>query len=342
MTLNAHDRLEGWPLPQEAQAVAGHDDVLSEFTSARRSGRLHHAWLFTGERGIGKATVAFTLARDLLMPEEGGERAALRQRTGRLVEQLAHPDLFYLSRRFDADKNRLKQVISVEDTRAAMARLGTTAADGGHRVVIVDAVDDLNANSANALLKVLEEPPGRTVFFLIAHRAGAVLPTLRSRCRQVAFRALDEKTIAFLLSERTGVDKDRAELAAALSGGSLRRAIELAEPEVLALCQELLTLLAHLPNTDPRALHGFAERIAATGEEAKALMVELIGDWLHRRVRGLAEPLGAGVPAAHPPLARWSEVWDKLARLSTETDVFNLDRKSFVFLAFEELASAIR
>ena len=190
------DRLEGFPHPRVTQALIGHADAEREMAEAFAGGRMHHAWLITGREGIGKATLAYRLARHVLArPQErdaagkslevGAETTAARQ-----VLALSHPGLLVLRRPWDPRAKRFAASILIDEVRRLRSFLGHTAGDGAWRVVIVDAADELNINAANALLKSLEEPPTRAMFLLIASEPSKLLPTIRSRCRRLDLQPL--------------------------------------------------------------------------------------------------------------------------------------------------------
>lgn len=188
------DPREGPEHPRFTRKLEGHAAAERIFLDAWAKGRLHHAWMIAGPEGIGKATLAWRIARFLLAtPQASGEPphdlgSDPASEAARLVGARSHPDLFVLERPVNPETGKLKQDIAVDDVRRVNAFFARTAAMGGWRVVIVDAVDDLNASSANALLKILEEPPLKAIFLLVAHAPGRALKTIRSRCRVLALR----------------------------------------------------------------------------------------------------------------------------------------------------------
>ena len=177
--------------PRLAKEVVGHAAPQAQFTHAFASGRPHHAWLIHGPKGIGKATMAYHLAGQVL----GGTA-----QTRRWIEARAHPDLFVLERQLnDAKPRKLKSEISVDDARGLGAFLGRTASSNW-RVVLIDAADDLNTESANAILKLVEEPPAKTLMFLISHQPGGLLSTLKSRCLRLAMAALTDDDVTNIIN----------------------------------------------------------------------------------------------------------------------------------------------
>jgi DNA polymerase-3 subunit delta' len=242
----------------------------------------------------------------------------------------------------------------VADTRAIAGFLRLTAAAGGWRVVILDGADAMNRNAANALLKILEEPPQRSVLLLVSENPGRLLPTIRSRCRRLALKPLPPADVeAALVRLRPDLGAEDARRLAALAQGSIGRVLELASAQGLALYRELSGLLERLPALDGEALHGFADRIARAGsEDAFALTAELLPGWVARMV-ALAAGGGARAElpgeaqamrrlAARRGLDQWTEVWEKLGQLFDAADGLNLDRKQVVLNAFFALEAAAR
>lgn len=342
------DRLPGLPHPRERHVLFGHEEAEHGFLEAYRAGRLHHAWLIGGPEGIGKATLAYRIARFLL--EHGGASARgegaagldvpAESRTSRLVAGLAHPGLAVLRRVPGTEKKGPSTTIPVDEVRKALQLFGSTAADGGWRVCIVDSADDLTAAPANALLKMVEEPPPRSLFLILAHRPQQVLPTIRSRCRKLILRPLDDPTLARVirsLPEPVGTAPDDA-LATALRAaeGSARRAIALLDPDRAETVTRTERLLARLPEIDWRGVMALAERVSRKGaDEDLALALETVERWASASIAARA-----GEGAAR--LAPLVEVCEKSARAAAEADVYNLDRRPLVLELFGDLAAAMR
>jgi DNA polymerase-3 subunit delta' len=352
-------------LPPPAAATAtrliGHEAAERAFLTALETGRMPHAWLVTGPKGVGKATLAFRMARALLstpaQAEEGGglfgeapKRAlSLEMDAGhpvfRRVAELAHSD-FRLLRRSLNDKGKLRSEIVIEDVRGAIDFLRMTPAEGDWRVLIVDAADDLNRNAANALLKILEEPRPRTVLILVSHAPGRLLPTIRSRCRRLTLSPLPEAVMAAELRLRAPeLDGDDLNLVAALAEGSLGHALTLVETEAVGLFREIAGLLVQWPRADTAALHKLADRLSGRGtEQAFEQAAELL-EWIGARFlrnAALGTFTGSGnVTAERFPgeaeltrkwlgaagLDRWLELWEKVERLFARVLSVNLDRR---------------
>ena len=298
-----------WPPPWRSHRLLGHEAAEKTMLAAQRSGRLHHAWLMAGPRGIGKATLAWRFARFLLCGQQqgglfgGGAADSLdvaADAPGRsLVDARSHPDLFHLRRTLNPDTGRMRAEIAVDDVRELGAFMHMTPAMGKWRVAIVDAADEMNRNSANAVLKILEEPPPNAVLLIVAHAPGRLLPTIRSRCRRLALQPLaDEIVIApagRLRAGREGARRGRSWRGSA--EGSIGRALELAGAGSLELYREMVEVLSTLPELDMARLHGFAERFARRGEEANAAwrsLNYLFDGWL----KGLARHAALGGKAA--------------------------------------------
>jgi len=350
-----------FPPPRENPDLIGHESAEAAFLAAFNSGRLPHAWLIAGPRGIGKATLAFRCARFLLaQAPTGGLFGAAAPATSlaiapehpafRLAASGAHPDLLTVERAWDPKRKKFRSEIVVDDTRAIASFLHLTPSQGAWRVVVVDGADDMNRNAANALLKVLEEPPPRAILLLTSESPGRLLPTVRSRCRMLHLQPLPKPAvlaaIARLLPELAPND---AEELALLANGSIGRALQLGAVDGLSIHRTLHDLLAQLPTPPGESLHLFAEKLARGEGEGFALLSELLPD----AVAGLAKlGLGKGGDAAADPAlrrlaarrapAQWVEAWSKLRRLFAAADGIDLDKKAVVLDAFFTLAEASR
>jgi DNA polymerase-3 subunit delta' len=353
----AYDRVEGWPAPEERADWFGDKVAERALLDAYRGGRIHHAWLIGGPKGVGKATLAYRFARFVLAnPDPRVPEVARASDLAvpadhpvfRKVAARGHPNLLILERPWDFERRTFRTQLLVDEIRKTVAFFGTTGGEEGWRIAIVDPADDMNDNAANALLKALEEPPQRALFLLTSHAPGQLLPTIRSRTRRLNLAALPTQAIVRALQESPAdADADPADvrLAAALSDGSLRRAIVLLEGEGLALYRSFVKLVARLPEIDIGAMHTFADRVSGyRDDEAWTVFRDLLAGWLNRRVRREAEPEDAALPAAAQAasLERWAEVWENLTALSADTDEYNLDRKRTVLSILMSLARATR
>lgn len=304
------DRIEGLPHPRETARLFGQDAAERGFLAAWADGRLHQGWLIRGPRGIGKATLAYRIARALIAGGPPGTLdtpahcpVAARIRAG------AEPCLAVLRRSVNPKTNKPRGQITVDEVRAIRQFLSLSAADGGWRAVIVDAADEMNLNAANAILKALEEPPARTVFLLVTHAPGSLLPTIRSRCRTLDLRPLVAADLTLALAQAgTPVPPEQAEAVAALAQGSVGAAAELVAGDGAALYARLVGALGP-GGVDRAAMLGLADLASARGGEAGyALMVRLILTLAARLARhGAAGALaGEAAPGEAALLARAS------------------------------------
>ncbi len=347
------------PPPRANPDLLGHREAEIALRHAWERDRLAHGWLVTGPAGIGKATLAFRFARFVLAGGEG----ALASGAGlgidpdhpvfRRVASGGHLDLITIERAVNENTGRLRGEIVVEQVRALRERLGRTAAEGGWRAVIIDPADEMNLNAQNALLKVLEEPPARTVLMLVCHRPGRLLPTVRSRCRQLPLRPLADADVNTLLARYASLDHvaGRTEVVR-LAGGSAGRALTLAASGGAAVLAEIDDVLSGLAEADPAALFGLADRVGKSGAEGLfRLAADHLTDRLAERIRiaaGAARSAETATGAtASPPhgrvgLDRWLELWDKSRGLLARTESANLDRRQVFLTLLLELREAVR
>jgi DNA polymerase-3 subunit delta' len=363
------DRIEGAPHPRETQRLYGHDAAQAEFLSAFNGGRMHHGWLITGPRGVGKATLAWKLARFLLAtPEDDGGMFAAPppdsldipedHPVARRLRALAEPRLFLLRRGWDEDKKRLKSVITVDEVRRMKSFFALSATDGGRRAAIIDDADEMNPNAANALLKLLEEPPAGATFFLISHQPFRLLPTIRSRCRELRLHPLAATPLSDALTLAGGdVAPEDTQALSELAGGSVGEAFRLTNLDGLKLYAAIVTLLSSLPRLDrPRAL-ALAETGAGRGAEAQFdLILTLLDLFLTRlaraaAIRQLPPEAAPGESdlitrlARHPQAARiWAELAQSLSIRARRGKAVNLDPAALLMdmvLKLEETAGPL-
>jgi len=330
------------PHPRDTTALFGHETAENALLEAYRSGRFAHAWLIGGPPGIGKATLAYRMARFVLAHPDATAPAVRRATSlavaadhpvSRKIAAQGHPDLLVLERG-RSDSGALRSTIAVDDVRRTVGFFGATAGEGGWRVCLVDAVDDLNAAGANALLKILEDPPGRALFLLISHAPGRVLPTIRSRCRRLMLRPLEERALAQALAAAGQAPEEELAEIAAFADGSVARALSLADAGARAMRRQVGEALEKLPAVDPLALHRVGDALGRGDDAAYEAFIGTVRDWLSQQLHA---------PPAEPArLARVAEVWEKVNRAAREAEVFNLERKPLVFAVFGHLAEAVR
>jgi DNA polymerase-3 subunit delta' len=332
--------------PRETTALFGHRDAEMALLNAYRSGRIPHAWLIGGAAGIGKATLAYRMARFVLAHRKPLASDVQRAETlhidpndpvARHVAAGAHGGLLTLERTLN-DKGVLRTVITVDETRETISFFGSTAAVEGWRVCIVDTVDELNPNAANALLKILEEPPQQSLFLLVSHAPARVLPTILSRCRKLSLRPLatDDVVRAAATATNKAVDDPALLEAADAAEGSVARALTLLGGDAVKLHQRTAALLAMLPRVDPRELHALGDSLGISDRVALAAFIDSVDRWVSERLRADDANANANLPR----LARLAEVWEKISRAARDTAEYNLERKPLVFSVFGLLAEA--
>ncbi len=374
--MSDHDPLA----PRQNPDLVGQEAAERELYEAFHGPRMAHAWLLCGSRGIGKATLAYRFARYVLAASGKMEGLGLfadepvTGQSGSLPGSLyvapedpvfqrvaagGHADLKTVVRTPHPQTGKLRGEIVVDDTREIGPFLRLTAAEGGWRVVVIDCADELNRSSANAVLKILEEPPERALLLLVSHNPGRLLATIRSRCRHLAVPDLDDDVVAKLFRQHdAGVSEADLAILVRLAEGSIGRAIGLAGAGGLELYGDVMDLLETLPRLDSRKLHDFGGRLARRGaEDAFTTATELLTWWLGRQIRavaggGLAEAGGGPVDDRErhlfgrlegtASLDRWLQVWEKISGLLARTEGANLDRKQVVLSAFLAIEDTVR
>nr|WP_111298741.1 DNA polymerase III subunit delta' [Paracoccus saliphilus] len=346
------DRVPGASHPRHAPRVIGQDAAIASFVQAARGDRLHHAWLLTGPRGVGKATLAWAIARWML---EGGESPDLSvdpdSPAARRVAALSEPRLQLVRRPWDDKTSRLRAEITVDEIRRLLSFFHLSASDGGRRVAIIDAADEMNTSAANALLKVLEEPPADALILMIAHQPAGLLPTIRSRCRTLRLSPLRPAQMGGILSDM-GIDED-AEALAALSDGSVGEALRLAGQGGLDRYQDLVDLFATLPRLDRLAASRFADgaagRAGADGDPFD-LTITIMDRFLTRMARAglMGAPLPQAARGEGALMARlspddqaariWAEAQARLSARARAGRAVNLDPAALVMDMVLELA----
>lgn len=324
--------------PERRQRALGHDATRTAILSQLAERRLPGAILLHGPQGIGKATFAFEMAHAIFVAT--GDEEGLR--VGEQIASLSHPNLFLVRRTLNKTGSKISATISVDqiarresgDSHPLRDRLHQTRGRDGYRVVIIDSIDDLNPSAANALLKILEEPPPETIFLLVSHRPGQLLPTIRSRCHSLALRPVSDDVVrTVLLQQDPALGPDELDRATSLAGGRPRRAFETLalEPEsALGALQAWLLGPAQHPS-------GVALRLAdALGADAQSTELsfarEMLDDWMADEARNAAMQ-----PHSRIRLASANELWDKAHALFAEADSINLDMKQTLVAIFDAI-----
>ncbi len=351
------DRVPGAPHPRDAQVLYGQALAQAAFLEAFNAGRLHHAWLISGLRGVGKATLAWRIAQFLLATPEASDGGLFGDAPAqpdslkispdhRVVRRLmagAEPGFSHVIRRINEKTGRLRDQIVAENVRDLNRFLHLSNTDGGRRVVLIDCADEMNVQAANALLKMLEEPPERTTFLLISHKPAQLLPTIRSRCRDLRLSPLGAEDMALALAQAEVDAGPDAHAVAELSGGSVGEAVRLVQLDGLALYRELVEITASLPRLDRARAGRLAAQSAARGAEDRLdLFFSLMDLMLSRMARvgasgrlpmEAARGEGATFQALCPTPAKardWATLAQQIAARSAHGRAVNLDPAALV------------
>ena len=272
------DLVAGACHPRDCRSLLGQDAAERQFLDAWSTGRLHHAWLLRGPKGIGKASFAYRVARAVLAqpsaearlfadesPVPGDLNVPVNCPVQSQISAQSEPRLFVLRRQWDLDRKRFQTQITVDNVRDLRRFLQLSATDGGWRVVIVDPADEMNRNAANALLKYLEEPPADTLFLLVCHSPAGLLPTIRSRCRTLDFTPLEPQLLAAAIAASGAeIPTEHQSAISELSAGSVGQALELIQGDGLNLYQDLIALMGRGDRIDRTAMLALAGSVAGT------------------------------------------------------------------------------
>ena len=334
--------------PRHAENLYGHAGAEKTLLDAWAGGRLPHAWLISGAKGIGKATLAFRFARFLLTgPSPEGDMFGAAPTSLYVppsdpvftrVAKFSHPDLMTVERPWNDKTKKWRDEITVDEVRKAGAFFQQTSSSGGWRICIVDAADEMNTNAANALLKVLEEPPKQGLLLLVSHAPGSLLPTIRSRCRRLLLQPLSgdlvEKVVHGVLPDLS--DEDRQSLVD-IADGSPGRAVALAAAGGVELHAELEGLLGQLPHLDFGKVHALAGRIggAKGTRDGFATLAELLDQWLGRAVKR------AALANSHQSRS-YLTARDRCRHLFNRLDAVNLEQKQVLLNVFAAIEQAAR
>ncbi|WEJ31474.1 AAA family ATPase [Devosia sp. SD17-2] len=321
--------LEGLPLPEARQAAIGHDLARSAILEQLHHRRLPGAIMLHGPQGVGKATFAFEMALAILTAT--GDEAPERVREQ--VAALSYPNLFVLRRRLK-DAKGYYTAIRVEDVRELRDALHHTRGRSGHRIAILDSIDDCNPSAANALLKTLEEPPADTTFLLVSHRPGQLLPTIKSRCHNIALRPLADGLVEQVVrSSLPDIDAETLNRAVQLAGGRPRRAFETLALGETSPVGALISWLQAPENMPTGATLQLAEALGADPHGPDmSFGREILSDWLADEARNAAFDRQSRMR-----LASATELWDKAHALLLEADSVNLDMKQTLVVLFDAI-----
>ncbi len=363
------DRVPDHPHPRETRRLFGQEGAELDFLAAWSEGRLHHAWLLRGLRGVGKATLAYRIARALIADGVGAGQAGgvfgaglpmtLDPPEGCPVATHIHaqsePRLAVLRRRVNEKTGRLRSQITIDDVRAVRRFLSLSAADGGWRAVIIDAADEMNHSAANALLKVLEEPPARTALLLVSHSPAALLPTIRSRCRTLDLRPLNPADLsAALTGAGAPIVAEEAGPLAVLAGGSVGEALRLTAGDGVVLYGRLVALLGGGMGVERSGMMQLAEAVTGRGAEAMyelsgRLTLTLVGRLARHGATGSSDAevgsgeaaLMAAVAGNQAQAALWAEAAARVAAATSHARAVNLDPGQTIIDTFLDLDATL-
>ena len=337
---NDSDRIAGFAHPRETTALLGQDAVLARTARALRAGRPPSAWLITGPPGIGKATLAYRIARYLLAfgaSDAGPDDLSVPpdHPAARQVAAQSHPGLLILKRAINPKTGKLMTVLSVDEIRRLADFFGMTSGAGGWRVAIVDTADDMNDNAANALLKMLEEPPPNAMLLLLSNMPGRLLPTIRSRCQRLELRQLDDATLEKALAQHLP-EADTGERAALarLAGGSLGAALMLATGEGAALAKDAGRLIDNARDPDLLALLTLGEKLFRMRDG-----LELFGNFL---TEALADRIRARAHHGADGLERWVALLGRMEQGFGRAAALNLEPRQTVLSTARDLSRTAR
>lgn len=347
------DRRGGAPHPRMTARIFGQERAEARFLSALGSGRMPHGWLLTGPRGIGKATLAWRIARHMLRETPAPSLdMSPEDPVFRRVAALGAPEVFLCRRPWDAKAKRLRSAITVEEVRALKSFFQFSAPDARWRIAIVDALDEATDAASNALLKILEEPPARALLLLVCHNPARLLTTLRSRCRTLACMPLAPEDMAAAMAGASASTGPSAAALAQLACGSVGRALDLAAQDGVALYEEIAGVIATAPALDRRRAIALAEACAGRGSEARYdLTAALLGLAIARLALGAVgragAPLTQGEDAARARLATspmqarlWADLAPRIEARTGHARAVHLDPAQVILDTFLQIDAA--
>jgi DNA polymerase III subunit delta' len=334
------DERDGALPPRQTQRLIGQSDAQAMFLDNWKSGRFHHAWLLTGQESVGKASFAWLAARFVL---SGGNITRANPfepdpstEANHLVSASSHPDLMLIRRRWDEKTKKHKAEIAIDDIRDLKQHFQLAAGLGGYRVCIIDNADELNRNSANALLKLLEEPPPKSLFLLVSHAPARLLPTLRSRCRQLSFHDLSVSDIEAVLRFQPlteGLADQALTKAATLAEGSVMRAMRYLSPAAMDLRQKTEALLRDLPKIEPRHWMALSRDIQRKEFNGMEIFLEIIISHTQRVAKSAL---------SRDYAMRLAEASSQISAIARDAEIYKTDMGAASLAILQKLQSAHR
>jgi len=352
--------------PRQNHTLKGQTDAEQVFFDHAKSGNLHHAWLLCGPKGIGKATLAYRIARymlskksnDISSPiltldldatltneeESSFENSPLyldpEHPISRRVANGSHSDLLTIECSIDETSKKLSKEISVDDVRSIGPFLHKTAAEAVWRVVIIDAVDEMTISAANALLKVLEEPPNRVLLLLVSHNPSSLLATIRSRCRQLVLKPLDTQNFKSIIeTQTTSIDSDELDYLLTICSGSVGLAMQLIESDGSEILRLTDSILSNLLTLDIQSLDTLCEYFNKQSQNNSFWVLRLIlNHWLSEKVKHKAIYGCSSDREVH----RWIDTWEQMNNLFHKAESVNLGRKQVILNTFFAIATVAR
>lgn len=356
--------VEGLQEPRRNVLCRGHDAVEAQLLALANEGRMPHAVIFSGAEGIGKATMAFRLARFMLTrgvddpnqdslfgaPEPAPPAESMDMEVDHpvfsRVASGGHADLLVVGRKMDDAKGKRAASVEVAEIRKVAPFLRLSASEGGWRVVIIDDADTMNRNAQNALLKILEEPPPHVLIILVAHRAGALIPTIRSRARVVTFEPLGDQVMTELLQVQNHfLAQQEMEALSVLAEGSLGRALALLEEGGLDSMGKVMSVFEQYPDWKGSDIHALAEELARVGQDQAFMNFQSVMQWIARQL-ATAKARGQGLPGGPMglevfqallgalSLERLMGIYDDLKNHFDHVNRANLEKRQAVLQAF--------
>ena len=288
------DKSEGCPHPRKTVNLFGHQKAQTEILNALKSKKIHHAWLVCGPKGIGKATLAWKMARTLLTMASSAVNSdginsitnlnvAIDNPIYKKTLALTEPKLHLLRRNWDPKTEKFRQSITIEDIRALKGFFHLSSTDDGRRIVIIDSADDLQPAGANALLKILEEPPVKTTILIISHNPSRLLPTIKSRCRMLNLKPLDSKDLQKGIDQALGTNNKINNNISELANGSIGNAMHLLNNRGLEIYESLCKLFNSLPNLDrPKAIELASELTKKKSDQNFEILISMLNVFINR------------------------------------------------------------